>query len=518
MKKMKKIFLLVLMSIGMLASTVYAVEEEYIVTKEMIYENTKKYSVNSAFVEVLVGNTNFVQYQEDNEIIITPLPDELREDEFGNIYAYFDVSGLRPKQKFKITIKRDSTVSSYEELIPSRTNSIINEETEKYVQPAERIESDNPEIISKAKEITEGESTDYKKAQAIFEFVNVNMSYDESSTYANKGAVAALESMRGVCEEFATLYVAMCRAVDIPSRMIEGYKIADVQSGDAVIGKELINHVWAEIYLEDFGWVPVEPTVIYVVNGERKPYLDSFCVRKEADYISIAIYNYDEANRKIKGVSEVQYTETFVLKNEMEPERQNEFSDISGYTWATDSIQELYAKNIVNGYSNEVFGPERNISRIEFISMLARLLRYYDTQKDDNGLVYYYPDFDENHWAKDDYDYLMQCYQAIEPSDISALGFDTIVSVFGVGALEANKPITRGEAVALLAPFLDDTYELADFTDIATSTHRYEILKAYANGIINGYPDYTFRPDNSITRAEAAVIFGRYIEKNIFVL
>ena len=68
------------------------------------------------------------------------------------------------------------------------------------------------------------------------------MSYDESSAYANKGALSALKNMKGVCEEFTTLFVAMCRAVDIPSRAIEGYQVEDVVSGDAVSGDVVVGH------------------------------------------------------------------------------------------------------------------------------------------------------------------------------------------------------------------------------------------------------------------------------------
>lgn len=519
MKKLGKIFFIMSILIVTLTGTVMASGDEYIVTKELVYESTKKVPIVSGFVEVLVGNSDFTQYQKDNEIIISPLPDEMREDDYGNKYAYFDVSGLKPGQKFKIVIKRDCTVSTYEALIPARTDTVINEETEMFLEPTEKIESDEPELIAKAKEITEEITTDYKKAQAIFEYINVNMSYDESSTYANKGALSALESMRGVCEEFTTLFVAMCRAVNIPSRAIEGYKLEDNFSGDEIIGKNLINHVWAEIYLDEFGWVPVEPTIIYLVNGERRAYLDSFCAMKKPEYISIGIYNSEKANRRIKAVDEIEYEESVIAKKDIAPEVQNKFEDLSAHEWAKADIQNLYAKNIVSGYSDVVYGPANNISRIEFICMLSRLLKYYDVQCEEEGMVYYYPDYDQSHWSKEEYDYLMRCYQIHNPSDISSIGFDAITDVFGVGAFNMNKPITRAEAVALMDVFLGDAYDSVSFTDVTWVTNfRTSIVKAYSNGLINGYPDGSFRPNNPITRAEMAAILNRYITGRIYVL
>ena len=319
-----------------------------------------------------------MQYQKDKEIVITPMPDEIHEDEYGNQYAYFDVSGLLPKQKFKITIKRDFEIENYVVDIPTRTDTIINEENNMFLAAAKRIESDEPEIISKAKEITEGISTDYKKAQAIFEYVNVNMSYDTSTAYANQGALGAFESMKGVCEEFTTLFVAFCRAVDIPSRAVEGYKIENIygsgdSSGDAVIVEQkLANHVWAEIYLDGFGWVPVEPTIIYTINEERAPYFDSFCKLEKAEYIAAGIYNFERANRRMKGVNETAYSETLIQKDELPLEKKNTFADLSSVEWAQEDIQNLYSRGVVEGYSESVYGPQNKISRIEFICMLSR--------------------------------------------------------------------------------------------------------------------------------------------------
>lgn len=518
MRKILKIMMLIsTISMAFALSQVFAASgENYVVTKEMVYESTRTVSLTSGFVEIFIGKDNFTQYQKDNEIIITPLPDEIREDEYGNKYAYFDLKGLRPKQKFKVTIKRNLTTSIYDVLIPERTDSVINDETKLFLDARENIESDEPELISKAKEITEGMTTDYKKAKEIFNYVNVNMTYDESSAYANKGALSAFKNMRGVCEEFATLYVAMCRAVDIPSRVVEGYKVSgDVIeiSGETKAVRELVNHTWAEIYLDEFGWVPVEPTVIYTVNGERVAYMDSFCKLDGADYIALGIYNYEEANRTIKNVKETSYKESIMLNSEIPAEETNRFEDIADYAWAASDIQKLYSKGIVNGYSETEYGPQNNISRIEFICMFSRLLRYYETQESEEGLVYYYPDYDESHYSRVDYDYLMRCYQILKPSDISSAGFDVITDVFGVGKLDMNKKITRAEVVALMDIFLNDnnTQEVY-FTDVGVFTKfKSSIEKAYSSGLINGYPDGSFKPNGLITRAEMAAILSRYI-------
>ena len=178
---------------------------------------------------------------------------------------------------------------------------------------------------------------------------------------------------------------------------------------------------------------------------------------------------------------------------------------------------ELYELGIVKGYTENEFGPEKNISRIEFMTMLSRTLKQMGNYAVEGGLVYYHMDYDQTHWSKNEYDYLMRCYQAVEPSDLASMGYYTLAEVFG-SSIEMNKAITREEVVALMDCFLKYESAEVDFTDIENSNFKESILKAYESGLINGYPDGTFRPNNPITRAEMAVILSRYIGEYEFVI
>ena len=52
----------------------------------------------------------------------------------------------------------------------------------------------------------------------------------------------------------------------------------------------------------------------------------------------------------------------------------------------------------------------------------------------------------------------------------------------------------------------------ASFTDVAGSVHADDIATLVAKGYIKGYPDGTFKPNNSLTRGEAAIIFSRILK------
>lgn len=503
--------------------TSYASEgsKEFLVIKEMIYKNNRQETLTSGFVEVKLGRINFVAYQEDIELKITPEPDEIKKDDYDNYYAYYNTAGFGPGTELKVIIERKVKSNSYELDIPTNTYTLINEETELYLEEQTRVESDNKDILKKAEEITKAKSSDYSKARDIFEYVNTQIEYVEDPQYANRGAISALETHKGVCEEFATLYVALCRAVEIPARVIEGYKIEtnkikNPDTGELENEYNIINHAWAEIYLEEYGWIPVEPTIIYTVGGERKPYFNAFGNISEPNYIALGVYNYDRANRTMKYVREIQYSERIqdLMTDEIKPYT---FTDITQeYQWSENSIKRLYNLSVINGYNEREYGPGRNISRIEFICMLSRTLKNMNFSRVDTSGIYYYMDYDRNHWSKNDYDYLMQCYQAVNPSDIMSAGYYSLANVFGT-SINVDKPITRGEVVALMNDFMKNIEAENIFSDVSDNIFFNSIIKSYANGLIMGYPDGTFKPDNLITRAEMATILDRFLESNSYI-
>ena len=532
---MKKISRLLIVSLVVssffINSFAFASGDRCVQSKTFTFRNDNKRALNGAFAEIYIGQKNIVDYQKDISIDISPAPADIKEDEFGNMYAIYDFSSYKPGRTIDIKIDRIYEPLGYSgETIPVRTESTVDKSNEIFTKPQDKIESDDVTIIAKAKEITYGYSSDYKRARAIFEFVNTTISYDKSSSSANKGALACLETKKGVCEEFAALYAALCRALDIPCKVIEGFmlnKEIDTPSEtkmDSETGKyvtipatykySLIPHVWNEVYFDDYGWVPVDTCVMYVTpNGEKVSTFDTFCNIDAEDYIAIGMYS--------KRSSEIAvFTEKFTLVNsddsyskldDVKVEEEHEFEDLAGYSWAREAINALYKRKVINGYSDKVFGPGGNISRIEFIAMYSRLLRNLQYIPKNYGRVYYYLDYDQSHYSKADYDYFMRLLEDAEPFDKMSSGFGAMSSVFG-SSLKMNSPITRGEVVALMGFFLRiGDNPTVSFTDTVNHPFNSQISLATSNGLIKGYDDGTFRPNNPITRAEMAVILDRYV-------
>lgn len=96
--------------------------------------------------------------------------------------------------------------------------------------------------------------------------------------------------------------------------------------------------------------------------------------------------------------------------------------------------------------------------------------------------------------------------------DIEALVKDGFIRGDGQGCLRPDDYITRAEAACLLGNVFVTTGCRAMFIDSIPPWAEPGINSAYAGGIIYGYPDGSFRPYNFITRSEAISLLQRCFE------
>ena len=66
---------------------------------------------------------------------------------------------------------------------------------------------------------------------------------------------------RGFCEHFATSFVYLMRAAGLPARIVTGYQGGELNpNGNYLIVRQSDAHAWAEVWLENQGWVRIDPT------------------------------------------------------------------------------------------------------------------------------------------------------------------------------------------------------------------------------------------------------------------
>lgn len=128
------------------------------------------------------------------------------------------------------------------------------------------IQSNSGSIISIANQLTEGMTDNYDKLLALHDWVCSYMYYDVDSLEAEETppyfATDVVKSGRAVCLGFATLFAALCRAVDIPCNVVSGYALGvgeDTTWTDETISTDRQNHAWNEAYV-DGRWVIVDTT------------------------------------------------------------------------------------------------------------------------------------------------------------------------------------------------------------------------------------------------------------------
>ena len=116
-----------------------------------------------------------------------------------------------------------------------------------YLNPTTFIQSSNQSIIKKAKEIIGDEQDALKAVNLIKEWVYQTI--EKRPTLSIPSALDVLEVKVGDCNEHATLFVALCRAVGIPSKLCAG--IVYNQGS-------FYYHAWSDVFVGR--WISVDPT------------------------------------------------------------------------------------------------------------------------------------------------------------------------------------------------------------------------------------------------------------------
>jgi len=134
-------------------------------------------------------------------------------------------------------------------------------------------------IVKKtALEITQGAKTDLDKAKAIYEWIVENTERNPKTRGCGIGDIRGMletVDLKGKCADLNALYVGLARAVGLPARDVYGIRVADSKYGYKSLGKSgdisKAQHCRAEVWLAEFGWVPVDPADVRKVVLEEKP-------------------------------------------------------------------------------------------------------------------------------------------------------------------------------------------------------------------------------------------------------
>ena len=145
----------------------------------------------------------------------------------------------------------------------------IPDSLKKYLVANKLVPIDGP-IIAEADSIVTETMTSFEKAQALYNHLFETMKYDKSGTGWGRGdALYACDARRGNCTDIHSLFIGMARSQGIPARFRIGFPLPDKLS----IEKTNIPgyHCWAEFYIPDAGWIPVDISEA-IKHPEKKEY------------------------------------------------------------------------------------------------------------------------------------------------------------------------------------------------------------------------------------------------------
>lgn len=165
-----------------------------------------------------------------------------------------------------------------------------------------------------------------------------------------------------------------------------------------------------------------------------------------------------------------------------------------------EPVQDIFThEQYIFGYPDDTIRPDGDMTRAEAIAVVARLQKLDLSDKTSN----IYKDTKAGMW-----------YNAA----INAAFREGYLLEREGENIRPNDKITRAELALLISHIDKKNDTVAPFEDVKGHKFEAAINQAYGNERIKGYPDGTFKPDNSITRAEVATmlnkLYDRYPDKN----
>lgn len=155
----------------------------------------------------------------------------------------------------------------------------------------------------------------------------------------------------------------------------------------------------------------------------------------------------------------------------------------------------------INGYPDGSVQPDGNVTREETTSVLYRITNHeYEKPYVATGDIF--PDVDAERWSAHDIEYMAE---------------KEIVSGYPDGEFKPTNRLTRAEFAALICRFakLENAENENPFSDVEKSHWAYEyILSLAQSGLVEGYEDGTFKPENEITRAEVMTVINKILGRN----
>jgi transglutaminase-like putative cysteine protease len=213
-------------------------KKAYTVYAYRVYKYIKKYKVAPNFVSTKIGRISYQTF----------------------IFEWSKILSKSSKSlpsKLTISVSKGSSINKYlptysddpKKILPANIDP--DDPLYQYLIATKNCQVNDPELVKLANSLTAGKSSQWDKAEAIFEWLNNNIGY--SFYYNTKyGAKKTLQKGTGNCVDTSHLLIALFRASGLASRYVHG-ECTFTSSG------KTYGHVWVEVVI-DGKWIVADAT------------------------------------------------------------------------------------------------------------------------------------------------------------------------------------------------------------------------------------------------------------------
>ncbi|MEK8129144.1 transglutaminase family protein [Paenibacillus filicis] len=222
-----------------------------------------------------------------HEVMIEPTASLFTyEDYFGNRVHAFSVNSPHRELVVRtratvVTRDQDTAIrpaaALEEQLLKLQSEEFQDRYIEYLLPTAYTLETE--ELLAYAERYPFGGEGLFAWSRGLMEGIHRDLTYDPGASHVHTTVSETLQLLRGVCQDYAHLMIAVCRSRGVPARYVSGYHfVGDLQGGSADF--EQASHAWVEVQIPGTGWLGFDPTNQaevgwrYVKLGHGRDYKD----------------------------------------------------------------------------------------------------------------------------------------------------------------------------------------------------------------------------------------------------
>ncbi len=212
---------------------------------EFLYQATLPKLTDAAHMWIPIPTTDAFQTVEVTSIKTPGKHQMLKDSEHGNSVMFLNLAAEDSGKTIEIRCQVQRLEKGVYE---SQAD-----DPKRYLNPENRVPA-SEQFRDIADEVVASKTGDLAGARALYDYVIKTMRYAKAGDGWGQGdAVYACDAHKGNCTDFHSLFIALCRSVDIPARFAIGVAIPSARDEGAADGYQC----WAEFYT-DGAWWPVD--------------------------------------------------------------------------------------------------------------------------------------------------------------------------------------------------------------------------------------------------------------------